>query len=158
MNSVEHSDEQLLRELPNIFCTAVNNNDAYGLAAIMADDVDYVNIAATLLHSREDVEKHHLALFTGIMSASVFELLQVSVRFLRSDIAIVHWSWTASGDKDYDGTPRQRRYGIMTMVAEKQAEEWKVVAVQNTNSVPGAGPAAGIVSPMPIPDHAVAKG
>jgi uncharacterized protein (TIGR02246 family) len=158
MNSVENSDEKLLRELPKIFCTAVNNNDAYGLAEIMADDVDYVNVAAALLHGREDVEKHHVALFKGIMSNSIFDPLQVSVRFLRFDIALVHWSWTASGDKDHGGAPRPRRYGIMTMVAERRAEGWKVVAVQNTNSIPGSGPAAGIVSPMPIADHTVAHG
>jgi uncharacterized protein (TIGR02246 family) len=158
MSSVKNSDEQLLRELPKIFSTAVNNNDAYGLAEIMADDVDYVNVAAAFLHSRGDVEKHHVALFTGIMSSSIFEPLQVSVRFLHPDIAIVHWSWTASGDQNNDGTLRSRRYGIMTMVAERQTEGWKVVAVQNTNSVPGAGPAAGIVSPMPIPDHAAVRG
>jgi hypothetical protein len=42
----------------------------------------------------------------------------------------------------------------MTMVAEKQANDWKVVVVQNTNSRAGAKPLAGIVSPMPLPNHA----
>jgi hypothetical protein len=33
-----------------------------------------------------------------------FEQLRVAERFLRPDIAIVHWSWTATGDKNPDGS------------------------------------------------------
>ncbi|HEX7781738.1 MAG TPA: SgcJ/EcaC family oxidoreductase [Sphingobium sp.] len=156
MNSPATSDERILESLPKIFCEAVNSKDAYRLAEIMADDVDYVNVAAALLHGRADVEKHHVAGFAGVMSASIFALLQVSIRFLRLDIAVVHWSWTASGDKNRDGTEKPRRYGIMTMIAEKKGDGWKVVVVQNTNSIPGFGPEAGIISPMPLPDHMAA--
>jgi ketosteroid isomerase-like protein len=81
-------------------------------------------------------------------------VLQVAVRFLRPDIAIVHWSWTGAGDKNPDGTGRQRRYGMMTMVAEKQSGRWLVVASQNDDSFPGRAPEAeGITSPIPMPDQ-----
>ena len=63
-------------------------------------------------------------------------------------MALVHWSWTASGDKDNGGATNPRRYGIVTMVAEMRGEDWRFVAAQNTNSVPGFGPEAGIISPM----------
>jgi hypothetical protein len=76
------------------------------------------------------------------------------VRFLRPDIAVVHWSWTVAGDKNPDRTARQRRYGMMTMVAEKRNGTWLVVASQNDNSSPGLPPEfEGIKTPMPIPDQ-----
>ena len=47
-----------------------------------------------------------------------------------------------------------RRYGLMTMVAEKRAGTWLIVAAQNDNSFPGLPPEfEGITSPMPIPDQ-----
>jgi hypothetical protein len=68
--------------------------------------------------------------------------------------AIVHWSWTGAGDKNPDGTARQRRYGMMTMVAEKRSGGWLVVASQNDNSFPGLPPEfEGITSPISIPDQ-----
>jgi hypothetical protein len=76
------------------------------------------------------------------------------VRFLCPDIAVVHWSWAVAGDKNPDGTARQRRYGMMTMVAQKRNGTWLVVASQNDNSFPGLPPEfEGIKTPMPIPDQ-----
>lgn len=154
MANFKYSDEERLRSFPKIFSDAVTNNDAEKLGKIMADDVDYVNVDAALMRGRADVEKHHVAGFSGVLSATIFEVLQISIRFLRPDIAFVHWSWTASGDKGRAGSAQSRRYGVMTMVAEKQADDWKVVSVQNTNSRPGGKPLVGIVSPMPLPNHA----
>ncbi len=74
-------------------------------------------------------------------------MLQVAVRFLRPDIATVHWNWTGTGDKNPDGTARKRRYGMMTMVAEKRAGSWLLVASQNDDSFPGVAPAAQGFSP-----------
>jgi hypothetical protein len=57
-------------------------------------------------------------------------------------------------DKNPDGTARARRYGMMTMVAEKRSGRWLVVASQNDNSLPGLPPEfAGITSPLPMPDQ-----
>jgi len=70
----------------------------------------------------------------------LLEPLQIAVRFLRPDIAIVHWSWTGAGDKNPDGTARQPRFGMMTMFAEKRAGRWLVVASQNDDSFPGSPP------------------
>lgn len=154
MGESKQADEERLRSFPKIFSDAVTRKDPAALGDLMAEDVDYVNVDAALMHGRADVEKHHVAGFSGVLSATVFEPVQTSIRFLRPDIAFVHWSWTASGDLGADGSARPRRYGVMTMVAEKQAGDWKVVAVQNTNARPGGKPLAGIVSPLPLPNHA----
>ena len=43
---------------------------------------------------------------------------------------------------------------MMTMVAEKRAGSWLVVASQNDDSFPGVAPEfEGITSPMPMPDQ-----
>ena len=45
-------------------------------------------------------------------------------------------SWKLDGDKNYDGTPRQRRFGLMTIVAQTKHGVWQVVVAQNTNAIP----------------------
>jgi hypothetical protein len=64
-------------------------------------------------------------------------------------------SWWVQGDKNFDGTPRPRRFGVMTMLAEKHGDRWEVVVAQNTSLMPG-GPAPeeeGIDLPMPEPEQ-----
>lgn len=130
------ADEEAVRNLPQAFVSAFNKHDAHQLTQIMADDVDFVTVGAMWLHGKPDFEKWHAHLLNGRFHEIKNEVLRVAVRFLRPDIAIVHWSWTASGDKNPDGTARKRRYGMMTMVAEKRNGSWLVVASQNDDAEP----------------------
>jgi uncharacterized protein (TIGR02246 family) len=147
-------DEEAVHNLPQAFCAAFNQHDGHQLAKIMADDVDFVTVGATWLHGKSDFEKYHTRLLNGRFHGIALEPLQVAVRFLRPDVAIVHWSWTGAGDKNPDGTARKPRYGMMTMVAEKRTGSWLVVASQNDNSFPGLPPEfEGITPPISIPDQ-----
>jgi len=152
------ADEEAVRKLPQAFADAWAKHDGHELAKIMADDVDFVTVGATWIHGRADFEKYHTRLLSGRFKESSTTLLQTEVRFLRPDIAVVHWSWTMVGDKNPDGSARDRRYGMMTMVAEKRNGAWLVAASQNDNSFPGLPPEfEGIKSPMPMPDQVGAQ-
>jgi uncharacterized protein (TIGR02246 family) len=130
----------------------MSEHDAHELAKIMADDVDFVTIGAMWLHGRPDFEKYHARLLKGRFREATMKPLQVAVRFLHPDTAVVHWSWRMAGDRNMDGGKRQPRYGMMTMVAEKRSGRWFVVVAQNDNSIPGAPPEAqGLGNPIPIP-------
>jgi uncharacterized protein (TIGR02246 family) len=149
-------DDQAVHNLPHAFVAAFNKHDGHQLAEIMANDIDFVTVGAFWLHGKSDFEKYHTRLLNGRFRGAKAKVLQVAVRFLQPDIAIVHWSWTIAGDKNPDGTARKRRYGMMTMVAEKRSSGWLVVASQNDNSVPGpASDAEGITLPMSIPEQLI---
>ena len=149
------ADEEAVRNLPRAFCEAWAKHDGHQLAKIMAEDVDFVTVATTYLHGRSDFEKFHVRLLSGRFKESVNTPLQTTVRFLRPDMAVVHWSWKIEGDKNPDGTPRQPRYGMMTMVAEKRSGTWLVVVAQNTNAILGLPPELqDIKTPIAIPGTA----
>jgi uncharacterized protein (TIGR02246 family) len=151
-------DKETIHNLPQAFCAAFSKHDGHQLAQLMADDMDFVTVGATWLHGRSDFEKYHTRLLSGRFHDMTLEALQVAVLFLRPDVAIVHWSWTGACDRNPDGTPRRRRYGMMTMVAARRTGNWLVVAAQNDNSFPGLPPEfEGITSPMPIPDQVGAQ-
>jgi hypothetical protein len=79
-------------------------------------------------------------------------VLETATRFLRPDMAVVHWSWRIEGDKNPDGTSRQPRYGMMTLVAEKKNGNWRVVVGQKTNAILGIPPELqDIKTPIAIP-------
>ena len=145
-------DEEALRKLPQAFSDAFSKHDGHELAKIMADDVDFVTVGAWWIHGRPDFEKYHTRLLSGRFREATITPLQTQVRFLRPDMAVVHWSWSIAGDRNPDGSLRQPRYGLMTMVAEKRNGAWLVVVSQNDNYFPGQiGEDEGIKMPMPIP-------
>lgn len=146
------TDEEAVRKLPQTFCDAWAKHDGHELAKMMADDVDFVTVATTYLHGRTDFENFHVRLLSGRFKDSSMTVLQTTMRFLHPDMAVVHWSWKIEGDKNPDGTPRQPRYGIMTMVAEKRNGNWLVVVAQNTNAILGIPPELqDIKTPIAIP-------
>lgn len=146
-------EERAVRGLPQAFCDAWAKHNGHELARIMAEDVDFVTVGALWLHGRRDFEKYHTRLLSGRFKEATITALQTSVRFLRPDLAVVHWSWTILGDRNIDGTPRPRRFGMMTMVAEKRTSGWQVIVAQNDNSdftpVPELGSDVAPVVPIP---------
>src|SRR5579859_6323967 len=156
-NAQSKTDEKAVRKLPQDFCEAWARHDGHELAKIMAEDVDFVTVATTYLHGRADFEKFHNRLLSGRFKDSTNTPLQTTVRFLRPGMAVVHWSWKIEGDKNPDGTLRQPRYGMMTMVAEKRSGSWLVVVAQNTNAILGVPPELqDIQTPIAIPGTAPA--
>src|SRR6266702_505579 len=134
------ADEAAVGKLPQAFCDGWAKHDGHELAKIMADDVDFVTVATAYLHGRSDFEKFHVRLLSGRFKEATITPLETTVRFLHPDMAVVHWSWRIERDKNPDGTPRQPRYGMMTMVAEKRRGTWLVVIGQNTNAILGIPP------------------
>jgi uncharacterized protein (TIGR02246 family) len=145
------SDEDAVRALPRAFCEAWAKHDGHQLATIVAEDVDFVTVGGAWFHGRADFEKYHTRLLSGRFRDSTNTPLETIVRFLRPDEAVVHWSWTIEGDKNPDGSPRPKRFGIMTMLAKKQNDIWLVAVAQNTNAGPGAPEADDIKLPIRLP-------
>jgi uncharacterized protein (TIGR02246 family) len=149
-----NSDAAAVRAVPQAFRDAWNRHDGRALALVMAEDVDFVTVGAMWLHGRPEFQKYHARLLSGRFNQSTMTLLQTAVRFLRPDLAIVHWSWKVVGDRNADGTAREPRYGMMTMVVEKRNAGWLVVASQNDNAVPwtaAEGPMPQLAMPIPGP-------
>ena len=149
------ADEEAVGRLPQEFCDAWAKHEGHALARIMAQDVDFVTVATTYLHGRPDFETFHVRLLSGRFKDSTMTPLKTTTRFLRPDMAVVHWSWKIEGDRNPDGSPRQPRFGMMTLVAEKRAGNWLVIVGQNTNALLGVPPELhGIKTPIAIPGTA----
>jgi uncharacterized protein (TIGR02246 family) len=92
LNAQTKADDEAVHRLPRSFCDAWARHDGHELAQIMADDVDFVTVGATWIHGRPDFEKYHTRLLSGRFKESTMTLLQTEVRFLRPDVAVIHWN------------------------------------------------------------------
>src|SRR6267154_1233462 len=96
-NAQSKRDEEAVHKLPQEFCDAWAKHDGHELAKIMAEEVDFVTVAAVYLHGKADFEKFHVRLMSERFKDSTLTLLENTARFLRPDMAVVHWSWKIVG-------------------------------------------------------------
>jgi uncharacterized protein (TIGR02246 family) len=134
------SDETAVLNVPQAFAAAWAKHDGKQLGMVMADDVDFVNVSGEWVHGRTDFTVFHSRLLSGRFKDSIFKPLEVKVRFLRPDQAVLHWNWRIEGDVNQDLTLRKPRFGTFTMIVEKRSGTWLVAVAQNTNWTPPPDP------------------
>lgn len=144
-------DAAMLRALPARFSEAWAQHDAIALGMIMSEDVDFVNVGAIWMSGRADFTLYHSRIFAGRFRNSTNVPLEVRVNRLRPDLALVRWSWRIDGETDAAGNALAPRHGLMTMLAERRAGQWLVIAAQNTNAGPARPEAEAIQSPIAVP-------
>ncbi|MEH7355125.1 SgcJ/EcaC family oxidoreductase [Neobacillus drentensis] len=106
-----------------------NSGEGDTYAACFTDDVDYVTFFGKHLKGRQSVAVSHQKLFDGIMRGSTMVADIKQLRFLSSDIAIIHgvgaikMRWQKKAPKTRDS--------INTNVAVRKNGEWKFSAFHN---------------------------
>jgi uncharacterized protein (TIGR02246 family) len=115
-------------------------HDGHRLAKLMSDDVDFVNVGGDWMHGKPDFELYHTRLLAGPFKDSTLEVLDAAARFIRPNLAVLHWTWSIKGDGEEDPKTHAPRRGIFTMLVEKRDNEWLIAVAQNTNEMLGPNP------------------
>lgn len=126
-------DTEAIKSIALKWQDAWNQHDMKALAALVAEDVDFITVGGTWQKNRKDFEEYHAQRHEMQFKESVWTTNNTTVEFVKKDVAVAHVEWSIKGDKDPDGTPRQPRQGIMTWVLEKRKGKWTLIASQNTN-------------------------
>ncbi|GAB3702924.1 SgcJ/EcaC family oxidoreductase [Corynebacterium nasicanis] len=117
---------------------AWNRADADALAALFAEDADFVNVVGLWWHKRSDIRRAHTYGFERIFPGSRITMETPRVRLLGSAAAVVHSRWHLVGQVSPEGEPAGQRDGVFTFVLEKRPAGWITVAAQNTDIAAGA--------------------
>ncbi len=126
-------DQETIKSIALKWQDTWNQHDMKALAALVAEDVDFITSGGTWQKSWEEFEEYHIELHKIKHQESVLTMKNTKVKFIKPDVAVAHVEWGIKGDKNLDGTPRQPRQGIMTWVLEKRKGNWLIIASQNTN-------------------------
>jgi ketosteroid isomerase-like protein len=126
------------------FTDSWNSHDMRSFGQCFAPDADFVNVTGQWWKGRAALEKNHaylhgtidvndtagvtlLARSHGIFKNSTLSFTSRESRFARPDLAIVHASWTMTGD----ARTAEPRTGLMTLVVANNDGNWRIVAVHN---------------------------
>ena len=124
----QHSaDETAIRENVRQLETGWNTKNGAVFAKPFAEDADYVVINGMYLKGRPTIEKMHQQIFDTIFKDTTLTLKVRQIRFLRSDVAVVH----VDGHRD-GPTKDLVQDALLTLVMTKEKDRWIVAAFQNT--------------------------
>ena len=124
------ADEAAIRENVKQLETGWNTKSGVTFAKPFAEDADYVVINGMYIKGRAAIEKGHQQIFDTIYKGTTLTLEVKQVRFLRSDVAVVH----VSGHRD--GPGKESHAGMLTLVMTKEKQGWTIAAFQNTAVTP----------------------
>jgi uncharacterized protein (TIGR02246 family) len=122
------ADETAIRENVRYMETGWNTKSGALFAKPFADDADYVVINGMYLKGRAVLETAHQQIFDTIYKDTTVKLTVKQIRFLRSDVAVVH----VSGHRD--GPSKELiQDAMLTLVMTKEKLGWTIAAFQNTS-------------------------
>jgi uncharacterized protein (TIGR02246 family) len=130
-------DEMAIRALQDRQAEAWNRHDAKAYAKLFTEDGDVVNVVGWWWKGRSEIESKLTAAFAFVFRDSTLTITDVKVRFLTTDIAIAHVSWSMRGARTPPSIPEPRQ-GIQMQVLQRRSAAWLITSFQNTNAVPEA--------------------
>jgi len=136
-------DEAPIRRIVQDEVTAWNKGDAEAFSRHMAPDATFTNVLGMYSTGREAFRERHEEIFKGIFSGTTLQQDVVSIKFIRTDVAVVETlTWVSGFSKaglppgmlaDSKGRLRSRLLQVM----QKDGNEWKTVAYHNVDVKPG---------------------
>ena len=129
------ADERAVRKVAERMVTLWNTHAMAGMGEIYADDADFVNVIGLRWKGAAQITQMHVLLHASRMKQTTLTVDDRSVRFLATDVAVVHDTWSMTGDP---GAPGWKigdvRRGILMHVLQRTEEAgWKMAVSQNTD-------------------------
>ena len=136
------TDEGAIEAILQQFETAWNVYDSVSLAALFAEDANFIHIFGGQLDGRTAIEAAHRVIFNTIYRGSRARFILRSIRFVRPDVAVVFAGAEVKFEENNETREMETR---PTLIVVKEEAKWEIVAFQNTkiSEVPTAAQAAG---------------
>jgi len=124
-------------DIPRLFVEAWNKRDPDALASLFDSDAEFVNVTGLWWHDRVSIRKAHAYGLEHIFSSSTLTVIELRVKHLSDDVAIVHTAMTLSGQTPIAAVRRPgTRKTIFCFVVQRVDGRWKCASAHNTDVVP----------------------
>jgi len=125
-------DEKAIKKVIDGTTDAFNRHDARAFTSFYTADAELVTVRGERMKGAADIEKGLTAIFATRAKAVTLTTLDISVRFIRPEVAVAHVTNELSGLISPQGAqlPAHRELSIRVLV--KQRGRWFVTAFHNT--------------------------
>ena len=110
-----------------------NLHDMDACMALFCPEADFVNVLGMRLKGRAAIDAVHRELHRERFAKTHITVLDQSIAYLGTEIALAHVKWEMTGDTMANGDGVRR--GMMTHVLIRRDGQWLFRATQNTDIV-----------------------
>ena len=96
-------------------------------------DADFVNVQGRWMKGVDEIRRGHKEEGATRLKDAKITLVELDIRFIRPDVAVVHQLHVMSGKRHPDGTPVPPHPQISTRILVKEQGHWITTAFQNTD-------------------------
>jgi uncharacterized protein (TIGR02246 family) len=124
--------EEAIRALMLQTTDAFNRHDAKAWAQFCTSDAQLVTVRGESMKGIAEIERGLAAIFETRGRRATLKTLDIAVRFIRPDVAIVHLTNVMNGVTSVEGQqqPPHRELSIRVLVNERGV--WRITAFHNT--------------------------
>lgn len=116
---------------------AWNAHDISAYSALFTVDAQVVNVLGWHWRSRAELVEKLGRAFGSVFARSRMTIGDVSIDYLKPDVAVAHVEWTMVGALSPTGSGSDApERGIQTQVLVRRGGAWRIAHFQNTNAVP----------------------
>ncbi|WP_418594246.1 SgcJ/EcaC family oxidoreductase [Ponticoccus sp. (in: a-proteobacteria)] len=107
------------------------------IAALFAEDGDFVNVTGLWWHGRAAIAQPHDYALKSFFAQTTLHVGRTETRTLGPDHALVRCRLTLRGQRAPDGSAAGDRQTILCFVMARGPKGWQAVSAQNTEVQPG---------------------
>lgn len=112
-----------------------NNHDYNDMANYATEDCDWVNVKGMWWKGRKEVLYAHQEYHKTIFKNTSLKKNSTTIRFISSDVAIIHLSWHTGAFNTPSGTAVPEGDDLATLVFVKKNGTWLLTAAENVNVI-----------------------
>ena len=124
--------EEAIKSLMLQTTDAFNKHDAKAWAQFCTPDAQLVTVRGESMKGVAEIEKGLAAIFETRGRRATLRTLDIAVRFIRPDVALVHLTNEMSGVISADGQQQPSHHELSIRVVVKEREVWRITAFHNT--------------------------
>ena len=125
-------EEEAIKALMIQTTDAFNRHDAKAWAQFCTPDAQLVTVRGESMKGSAEIEKGLAAIFETRGRQARLRTLDVAVRFIRPDVALVHLTNEMSGVASADGQQQPAHRELSIRVVVKERGTWRITAFHNT--------------------------
>lgn len=130
------ADEKAIRQVAKDYETRWNKHDMDAFAELFTDDADWVNVVGMVWRGKPEIMKAHRAFHeTNFKDRSVY-LDEMTVRFIRPDVAVAIAKWKVDGFTAPDGRQFDKGLNVSMLMFTKQNNRWLIASGENVTVDP----------------------
>lgn len=126
------ADEDAIRKVIVQMTDGFNAHDAKASTSMYTADADLITVRGERFRGTTEFEKGLTSIFATRAREATHKTLNVSVRFIRPDVALAHVTNELSGLIGADGQRPPPHQELSLRVFVKEGQSWRVAAFHNT--------------------------